>query len=115
MKKFVLLIRGEDKFEALSPAEMQAVIGRYMAWAQRLREEGRLVDSEGLAPDSRLLRGEGGKILVTDGPYAETKDMIGGYYVFRAEDFDEAVEIAKACPALDYGGNVELRTEMDYA
>jgi len=112
--KFLLLIRDEEKFEQLSPAEMQSVIEKYSAWAKKLREEGRLVDAEGLAPDSRILRKSGDEVVVSDGPYAESKEMIGGYYVFTAESFDEAVGMAKECPTMLYGGTIELRCEMEY-
>lgn len=111
MKKFILLIKGEDKFSQLSPAEMQATIERYSAWAGRLRSENRLVDAEGLDSAVRILKGD----VVTDGPFPETKEMVGGYYIYNATDFDEATAIAKDCPALGYGGSIELRPVMDYS
>jgi len=115
MKKFILLIRGEDKWEQLSPAEAQAAVEKYSAWAKKLREEGRLVDAEGLAPEARHLVPHEGQIVVSDGPFTETKEIVGGYYVFTAKDLDEATEICRACPSLEYGGNVEIRPVMDYS
>jgi len=112
MKKFILLIRGEDKWSELSPAEQQAAIEKYTAWAGRLRSEGRLVDADGLDPDGRVLKGGG---VVIDGPFAEIKEVVGGYYVYHAADWDEAVTIAQDCPTLEYGGQMELRKVMDYS
>ena len=109
--KFVILIKGEDKWAELSPAQMQEGLQKYQAFAARLREEGRYVDAEGL--DAKIVRigAEGG---ATDGPFAEAKEMSGGYYVFTAADWDEATAIAKDCPSLEYGGNIELRAQMSY-
>ena len=112
MKKFILLIRGEDKWEGLSPAEQQAAIEKYSAWAAKLRSEGRLVDADGLDPDGKVLKSGG---VVLDGPFAETKEVVGGYYVYNASDWDEAVALAKECPTLEYGGQIELRKVMDYS
>jgi len=113
MKKFVLLIRGEEKWAELSPAEMQATIEKYSAWAGRLREENRLVDAEALDRVGVALCGADG--VVTDGPFVETKEMVGGYYVFQAKDLEEAAAIGRECPALSYGGRIEIRPVMDYS
>jgi hypothetical protein len=113
MKKFILLIRSEDKFAQLSPADIQSTIGKYRSWAQKMREEGRLIDAEGLKDGGKVLTGSAGGII-TDGPFPETKEMVGGYYVFTADSMEQAEQIARDCPALSYGGSVELRQSMDY-
>lgn len=110
--KFVLLITGEDKWAELSPEEMQAGLERYQAFAQRLRDEGRMVDAEGL--DGKRVKIDAQRIA-SDGPFAETREMVGGYYIYTAADWDEAIEIAKACPSYDYGGTVELRAVQQYS
>jgi hypothetical protein len=112
--KFILLIRGEDRFATLSPAEMQATIQRYSDWAKQLRAEGRLVDSEGLDAGGRILVGSGDGV-VTDGPFPETKELVGGYYIYNADSLDHAIEIGKQCPALAYGGAIEIRPIADYS
>ena len=93
-----------------SPEEMMAVTKEYMAWADRMRAEGRLKGGERLANDpGKDLRPKGGRIAVTDGPYAETKELIGGYFAISATDYDEACRIAESCPHLKYGGRIEVR------
>lgn len=109
--KFVILIKGEDKWAELSPAQMQEGLQKYQAFAARLREEGRYVDAEGL--DAKIVS-IGSDGVVTDGPFAETKELVGGYYVFTAANWEEATAIAKDCPALQYGGAIELRAQMSY-
>ena len=93
-----------------SPEEMMAVTKEYMAWADRMRAEGRLKGGERLANDpGKVLRPKVGRIAVTDGPYAETKELIGGYFAISATDYDEACRIAESCPHLKYGGRIEVR------
>ena len=113
MQKFILLIVDEDQdtWSQMSPAEQQAGVEKYMAWSQKLKAEGRLVDAEGLDPKIVSLAPGG---IVQDGPFAETKEMVGGYYIFTAADWDEAIAIAKGCPTFDHGGKVQLRTQMSY-
>ncbi len=110
--KFILLIRGEDKFNALAPSEAQAMVEKFSAWAQKLRSENRLVDAEGLAPTGRIISSEDG--VLTDGPFAETREMVGGYYTFTADSLEHAIEIAKECPGLLIDGSLELRPAMTY-
>lgn len=111
--KFVLLIRGFGAWEKLSPAEMQATLELYGAFSRRLREEGRFVDAEALENTGVIVTAKNGAL--TDGPFVETKEMIGGYYVFTARDLDEAVAIGRNCPALTYGDSIEVRQVMDYS
>jgi hypothetical protein len=109
--KFLLLIKGESEWAQLSPAEMQASIEKYNSFAAELRTKSQLVDADGLDP-KRVQVGPGD--LITDGPFAETKEMIGGYYVFQADSWEAAIEVSKRCPALEYGACIELRKIMDY-
>jgi hypothetical protein len=113
MAKFMLLLRDNPKdFTALSPAEMQAIIGKYRAWSQGLREAGQLVGSHKLRDDpGRILNHSGAQVTVKDGPYAESKELIGGYFVIEASDYAAACEIAKGCPHVRPGatGTIEVR------
>jgi hypothetical protein len=89
---------------------MMRVIQEYGAWAKKMREEKRFAGGEKLTDDAgKVLRNKGGKIVVTDGPYAETKEVVGGYFAITAKDYAEACEIARECPHLKYGGRVEVR------
>lgn len=111
MAKYLLLLRDDpNDFGDLSPAEMQGIIAKYSAWNERLRAEGKLVDSQKLADgEGRVLRGGGDALRVTDGPYSETKEVVGGFFVLEADSYDDAVEITRDCPHLDFDGAVELR------
>jgi hypothetical protein len=94
-----------------SPDEIMAVTKSYMVWADRMRAEGRLKGGEKLTFDAgKVMRPNGGgKVTVTDGPYAESKELIGGYFAISAKDYDEACRIAASCPHLGYGGSIEVR------
>lgn len=110
MSQFMLFIRaGEESSEHLSPEEIQQAIQRYSAWAKRLREEGKLIAAEKLKDNTGLVLSSRNGQIVVDGPFAETKETIGGYFLFEAATLDEAIHITKECPALSKGGIVELR------
>ena len=110
--KFILLIRRADRIKELSPAEIQSVVDKYRAWAQKMRDENRLVDAEGLSGQGHVLESEGG--VITDGPFVESKEAIGGYYIFTADSEEEAIAISRECPAMTIGGSIELRPVMVY-
>ena len=89
----------------LSPEEMQRATEKYMAWTKKPFTK----DSKRLAPDAgRVIRSQGGKPKATDGPYSETKEILGGYYTIEAANYDEAVKLALDHPHLEHG-TVELR------
>ena len=105
----VLLHEGTAAHAVMSPEEMQAVIARYKAWGQRLHESGRLVSSNKLEDGTgRVLRRHDGQIRITDGPFTETKDVLGGYFLIQAETYEEAAELCRDTPHLDFGP-VEVR------
>ena len=109
MAQFMLLIRGDEGvLAAMSPTEIEATLGAYFAWTDRLRAEGRLLGSEELQRGGRVIQ-PGADGLLTDGPYIETKEGIGGYYLITAADEDEAVAVARDCPAFGHGAYVEVR------
>src|SRR3954447_10673263 len=105
MSKFLLLLNETPKdFKNLSPEAMQAMFERYRAWGASTREAGKLTAGQKLKEEGgRHLRSQGGRVEVTDGPYTETKEVLGGFYMIEAADYAEAVEIAKGCPHLDRG------------
>lgn len=107
MTQFMLLLRGGE-FPVHSPEEMQKVVEKYIAWSDKLRQEGRHRSSDELKDGGRILSVKNGNFVV-DGPYVETKEIIGGYYLFEAKNIDEATEIAKDCPHLNFGGSIEIR------
>lgn len=106
----LLLYDSPTDFAGLAPEEMQQIIEKYRAWGDRLREKGRFLDSHKLRDgEGRVLKGGEGPVRVLDGPYSETKEVIGGYFTVEAEGYDEAVELARDCPHLQYGGTIEVR------
>lgn len=122
MKKYLLTIFNNvddaAKWMAMSPEEqgamMQEVTTKYMAYTQRLIDEGRHIASEGLSPVGKTFTPTENDIAVTDGPYVFAKELVGGFFYYTAENLEEAAAIARDCPALEYGSKVEIREQMDY-
>jgi hypothetical protein len=110
MAKYVLLLRGDPaEWSALAPEDMQRIMGRYMTWGDELRAQGREVSGEQLIePTSALVSRDGDDFTVVDGPYIETKECIGGFYVITAADRDDAIAVARDCPVHLHGGTVEV-------
>ena len=105
---YMLIFRGTDWYDGLSPEEMQQVIDRWMAWFQRLTAEGIAVAGSPLEQAGKVVSGKNGHVI-SDGPFAESKETIGGYFVLKVSSMDEAVKIAQECPGLPYGIRVEVR------
>lgn len=103
----MLIFQGGIKQDA-SPEALQANMGKWMAWVEKLNKEGRYVSGEPLLPGGKLLSGK----TVTDGPYTEGKEVVGGYFIINAADMDEAVEISKEYPDFEYDGSVQVRQVM---
>jgi hypothetical protein len=106
MAQYMLLLRGGE-FRHYSPEEMQKILEHYLGWAEQLRKEGRHRGGEELKDGGRVLSVKNGKVV--DGPFTETKEVVGGYFLFEAKDYDEAAAISKGCPHLTYGGWLEIR------
>ena len=103
-----MLFRGSDWQKSLSAEEMQKVSDQWMAWFDRLRKEGKAVAGNPLEREGRLVSGKGGRVI-SDGPFAESKEAIGGYFLLKVDSMDAAVAIARDCPGLPYGARVEVR------
>ncbi|MFZ5896551.1 MAG: YciI family protein [Myxococcota bacterium] len=109
MSKFMYLFwsRG-DALSQASPEEMQRLMQAWMKWLDSLRAAGHLAQTgERLERSGKRVQGKAK--LVTDGPYAEAKDTIGGYLIVDAKDLEQAVELAKGCPVFELDGSVEVR------
>lgn len=113
MAQYMLLLHQVPNYNADLPREkMLEMTKRYMAWADGLRQKGRMVGGEKLsASGGRHIKVKDGKPVAIDGPYAEAKDVLGGYFVIEAKDAAEAETIAKDCPhlALSTTNWVEIR------
>jgi len=111
MPDYMLVLRDDrEYFQTITPDEMQRCIQKYQAWAGSLRAAEKLVGSDKLVDGAgRVMRRGKGPLKVTDGPYAEGKEIFGGFFTVRAANYEEALKLAEGCPHLDYGGSVEVR------
>jgi hypothetical protein len=109
---YLLLFRGNVWDRGLSPAQLQKVVSDWMAWFERLKAEGKCLGGHPLEEEGKVVSGKQGR-AVADGPFAESKEAIGGYFYLQVADEDEAVEIARQCPGLEYGAVVEVRPVAD--
>jgi hypothetical protein len=109
---YMLIFRGTDWHKGLSPQEMQQVSGRWMTWFKGLTEQGKAVAGNPLEPVGKIVSGKDGRV-VADGPFAESKEAIGGYFLLKVNSCEEAVAIAQECPGLPYGAKVEVRPVME--
>jgi hypothetical protein len=110
MNDFLFLYRPPEG-PALSPAQMAEVMPKWMAWMKGLDEKGHLkAAGNPLQRTGKIVKGQ--QKLVTDGPFAESKDLINGYTLIQAKDLTQAAELAKGCPMLEGGGSVEVRPIM---
>ena len=115
MKYLLALISAEGGMEDASPEEMKAVMDAWSAYSQNAVDNGAFVAGEGLQPSataSTVRIEEGKEATVTDGPFAESKEQLGGFYLLECKDLDEALEYAKKIPYRN--GWVEVRPVMDY-
>ena len=111
MKEFMYLFRGGEVTRAkLSPEEMQTHMQKWGVWMEGLAKEGALVGGLPLNQAGKVVEKAGE--LVTDGPFAEGKEVVGGYLIVNARDLDHAVEISRGCPNYEHGGTTEVREIM---
>jgi hypothetical protein len=110
MKEFLLLFRGGEEGMAeaqQSPEKFQQQMVKWKNWMEGIGKQGKLIAGHPLAEEGKVIK-EGGKV-VTDGPFVEGKEMVGGFVMIRADGFPDAVAMAKNCPIFDYDGIVEVR------
>ena len=103
----LLLFRGNVWDRGLSPTQIQKVVSDWMAWFERLKAEGKCAGGHPLEEKGKVVSGK--QRMVADGPFAESKEAIGGYFYLTVADENEAIEIAKQCPGLEFGSVVEVR------
>ncbi|SAL40744.1 DGPFAETKE family protein [Caballeronia choica] len=114
MKYLCLIYYDEHKLDALSSSEFDALVREAVDYDERMRESGHYVTSNALqpTPTATSLRVQGGRVSVTDGPFAETKEQLCGFIVIKAQDLNDAIRVASAIPAARLGC-VELRPVRD--
>jgi hypothetical protein len=114
MSQYLLLLYDDPaavkQWRKLGPEEIQKGIQQYVDWTNRARQSGFYVASNKLADDAgRVVRSHSGKHRVTDGPFAESKELLGGYYIIEASSYEQAVQRIQDHPHLAHGGTIELR------
>ena len=110
--EYMLFFRGEDWDRGLSSEQVQAALDRIGAWFENLRDQGKFKAGQVLSPERKIVFGNHGRV-VSDGPFAESKEAIGGYMQLQAASLEEALAIAKACPSLEYGVSIEVRPVLE--
>jgi hypothetical protein len=114
--RYMLLIYGDEQaFAGMSAEEVDSVFGEYEKYSNWLVEKGWMRAGDPLADTDKAttVRQTDGTVLATDGPFAETKEQLGGYYIIECENLDEAIEAAGKIPTLAAGGSVEVRPIID--
>jgi hypothetical protein len=107
MSEFLFLFKGGNAQDLnISPEAVQKQMERWSKWGQQLNQQGRYVGGDQLTSEVKNVTS---KTMVTDGPYAEGKEIVGGYMIIKANDLNEATEISKECPIFETHGTVEVR------
>ena len=111
MEEFMLIFRHQDGGKVASPEQMQVWMQQTMDWVGSIAAQNKYVEGNGLPfDDARVVQNKGAKKLVTNGPFGDIKETLGGYIIVKADSVDEAVEFAKGSPVLQGEGNsVEVR------
>lgn len=110
MKNFMMLFRPDpSKTEQPSPEQMAEIMQNWQNWLGGIAAQDKFVSSEALGMQGKLIKADGS---TTDGPYAELKEVVGGYAIVKAENFEDAVKLADGCPMYAEGGTVEVRDIM---
>jgi len=111
MEKFMLIFHGGQPSNA-SPEEMQASMGKWMAWIDKLAVDSRYASGEALLPGGKLIKGSVTK--ATDGPFTEGKELVGGYFIVNAADYNDAINLCEGYPDFESGGSIQLRQVMKF-
>lgn len=110
MKEFMMLFRTEQSDAPQpSPEEMQTMVNQWQDWIGGIAAQDKFVSTDALGKAGKVVHADG---TITDGPYAEVKEMVGGYIIVKAENLEDAVKLSKGCPTLAIGGTVEVRDVM---
>jgi hypothetical protein len=109
MAKFLIVARDQARYDGLSPEQVQRLVERYIAWTQRQRDSGALLGSNKLRDgEGRVVKGSKDGMAVKDGPFSETKEIVAGYWLVEAKDYDEVVANLHDHPHLQFG-SLEVR------
>jgi hypothetical protein len=110
MARFMLIFHESHGLRSLPPAEAEQAMGKMKDWFGKIRASGKYVASDKLREEGgKVVRKQNERTVVVDGPYAEAKEVVGGYLTIRLENYDEAIELSRTCPLLEFGGRIEIR------
>jgi hypothetical protein len=110
MKEFLMIFRSEKMdYSKLTPEQTQSILKQWQDWMGGIASKGQFVGTNRLFPEGKTVKANK---VVSDGPYMEGKELIGGYLIVNAESLEEAAEIAKGCPIFNFNGHVEVRPVM---
>lgn len=111
MEKFMLIFHGGISPDS-SPEEMQANMNKWMAWVDKLAKAGKYASGEALHPGGKLVKGNVN--TVTDGPYTEGKEVVGGYFIVNADSYEEAIALCDDYPDYAAGGSIQVRQVVKF-
>ncbi len=110
MQKYMFIFQGGGDVMKLTPEELQKNMQQWLNWVDQLKKEGTYLEGEPLEPTGLVVKAKGK--VITDGPYVEGKEAVGGYFIVKAHSIEAAAKMAHACPGLEFGGSVEIRPVM---
>jgi hypothetical protein len=115
MKYLCLIYDDEKKVAGMSPKESEAFMGEYFAFTEGIQKSGHYIGGEALQPvqTATTVRIRNGKMATTDGPFAETKEQLGGFYFINAKDLNDAIQVASRIPSARTG-SIEVRPIMEF-
>ena len=116
MRYLCLIYDDESKLGTMSREEGDAMMGEYFAFTEGIKKSGQYVAGEALQPTqtATTVRTRNGKTSTTDGPFAETKEQLGGFYLIEAKDLDDAIQVASRIPSVRIG-SIEIRPVVDFS
>jgi len=116
MKYLCLIYENEKNWETMPPAESEAIMNQYFSFTEEIRKNGKYVAGEALQPTATAttVRVRNGKVSTTDGPFAETKEQLGGFYMIEASDLNDAIQVAAKIPSARLG-SIEVRPVVDFS
>ena len=116
MKYLCLIYENEKNWETMPPAESEAIMNEYFTFTGDIQKNGKLVAGEALQPTgtATTVRVRNGKVSTTDGPFAETKEQLGGFYLIDAKDLNDAIQVASRIPSARLG-SIEVRPVVDFS
>jgi hypothetical protein len=114
MRYLCLIYENEKAWESMPKEEADAIFGEYFTFTEGVKQNGQYLGGEALQPTqtATTVRVRNGKVQTTDGPFAETKEQLGGYYLIEARDLNDAIQVAAKIPG-SRNGSVEIRPIMD--